>query len=100
VLVGEEGQKDTLLSSPIILYEYPQVAPESPGDLFDCTEIDEILSLRILTLTEEEKRQASAIDERGRKLLERTESLAREQLMGLHGTMRGLRPVHERTSHD
>src|SRR5207244_3577795 len=100
VLVGAEGEKDTMLSSPIILYDYPQVAPESPGDLFDCTEIDEILSLRILTLTEEEKRQAGAVDERARKLLERTESLAREQLLGLHGTIRGLRPVPEGTRHD
>src|SRR5262249_19729632 len=43
VLVGEEGDKDTILSAPIILYDYPRVAPESPGDLFDGTEIDEIL---------------------------------------------------------
>ena len=55
VLVGEEGQRDTMLSSPIILYDYPQIAPESPGDLFDGAEIDEILSLRIMTLTDEEK---------------------------------------------
>ena len=49
MLVGEEGERDTMLSSPIILYDYPQIAPESPGSLFDGTEIDEILSLRILT---------------------------------------------------
>jgi hydrogenase maturation protease len=93
VLVGEEGERDTLLSSPIILYDYPQVAPESPGDLFDATEIDEILTLRILTLTEEEKRVAATIDGRVRDLLARSESLAREQLLGLHGTVRGLRPL-------
>ena len=69
VLVGEEGQKDTMLSSPIILYDYPQVAPESPGDLFDGTEIDEILTLRILTLTDEEKRAMAAVDERAGALL-------------------------------
>ncbi len=55
VLVGEPGQRDTMLASPIILYDYPQIAPESPGALFDGTEIDEILTLRILTLTDEEK---------------------------------------------
>ena len=82
-----------MLSSPIILYDYPQVAPESPGDLFDATEIDEILTLRILTLTEDEKRAMCDVDDRARALLERTESLAREQLMGLHGTLRGLRPI-------
>jgi hydrogenase maturation protease len=93
VLVGEEGQKDTLLSAPIILSDYPQIAPESPGDLFDGTEIDEILTLRILTLTDAEKEEMAAVDERARALLERTEALAREQLLGLHGTVRRLHPL-------
>src|SRR5262249_52667081 len=57
VLVGEAGQRNRILASPIILYDYPQIAPESAGDLFDSTEIDEILTLRILTLTDEEKRE-------------------------------------------
>jgi hypothetical protein len=100
VLVGADGAKDTLLSSPIILYDYPQVAPESPGDLFDATEIDEILTLRILTLTEEEKQAMAAVDERGRALLQRTEALARDQMLGLHGTIRGLRTVTEEGHHD
>ncbi len=64
VLVGEPGETDTMLSAPIILYDYPQIAPESPGDLFDSTEIDEILTLRILTLTDEEKRAMAAVDDR------------------------------------
>jgi hypothetical protein len=93
VLVGEEGQRDTLLSSPIILYDYPQIAPESPGELFDGAEIDEILSLRIMTMTEEEKREMRESDERARQILERTESLPKEQLMKLHGALRGLRTV-------
>jgi hydrogenase maturation protease len=93
VLVGEPGARDTILAAPIILYDYPQVAPESPGDLFDATEIDEILTLRILTLTEDEKRAMRDVDARARALLERTESLARDQLMALHGTIRGLRPI-------
>ena len=56
-MAGEDGQRDGMLSSPIILYDYPQIAPESPGELFDGTEIDEILALRILTLTDEEKHE-------------------------------------------
>ena len=75
VLVGKEGHCDTLLSSPIILYDYPQIAPESAGDLFDGTEIDEILSLRIMTLTDDEKREMSQSDERARQMLERTETM-------------------------
>jgi hydrogenase maturation protease len=93
VLVGEEGQADTMLSSPIILYDYPQIAPESAGDLFDGTEIDEILSLRIMTLTDDEKREMSQSDERARLMLERTEAMPAEQFMKLHGVLRGLHPV-------
>jgi hydrogenase maturation protease len=93
VLVGEEGQHDTVLASPIILYDYPQIAPESAGDLFDGTEIDEILSLRIMTLTDDEKREMSQSDDRAREMLERTESMPMEQFMKLHGVLRSLRPL-------
>ncbi|MGH9915466.1 MAG: hypothetical protein ACRD63_09300, partial [Pyrinomonadaceae bacterium] len=82
---------NTILSSPIILYDYPQIAPESPGDLCDATEIDEILTLRIMSLTDEEKREMRSGDERARRILERTEALPVEQLMKLHGRMRRLR---------
>jgi hypothetical protein len=94
VLVGDPGQRDTLLASPIILYDYPQIAPESAGDLFDGTEIDEILSLRIMTLTDEEKQEIRASDARARQILERTENMPAEQFMKLHGAVRGLRPLH------
>jgi len=93
ILVGEQGDRSMMLSSPIILYDYAQIAPESPGDLFDGAEIDEILTLRIMTLTEEEKREMRAADDRGRQILERTESLPPEQLMKLHGVLRALRPA-------
>jgi hydrogenase maturation protease len=89
VLVGEEGERDCMLSSPIILYDYPQIAPESAGDLFDGTEIDEILTLRIMTLTDEEKREMRGVDEHARRILERTETLHPEQMMKLHGMMKG-----------
>jgi hydrogenase maturation protease len=97
VLVGEAGRRDTLLSSPIILYDYPRIAPESTGDLFDGTEIDEILSLRIMTLTEREKREMRESDDRARQILERTETMPPEQLMKLHGVFRSLRPLREET---
>jgi hypothetical protein len=90
-LVGAEGERDTMLSAPIILYDYPQIAPESAGDLFDGTEIDELLTLRILTLTDEEKREMRQGDERARLILERTEAMPAEQLMKLHGAARDLR---------
>jgi hypothetical protein len=95
VLVGEVGDQDCVLSSPIILYDYPQVAPESAGDLFDATEIDELLTLRILTLTEAEKREIRAGDARARQLLERTEALPSDHLRKLHGALRRLRPLRK-----
>jgi hypothetical protein len=97
VLVGEEGRRDTMLSSPIILYDYPQVAAESPGDLFDGAEIDEILSLRIMTMTEDEKREIRESDEMARQILERTDALPEEHLKKLHGAVRGLRPTRRTT---
>jgi hypothetical protein len=95
VLVGEDGQRDAMLSSPIILYDYPKIAPESPGALFDGTEIDEILTLRIMTLTDEEKLEIGRSDERARQILERTESMPEEQFMKMHGVLRNLREVQE-----
>lgn len=90
VLVGEPGSRDTMLSSPIILYDYPQIAQESAGSLFDGTEIDEILTLRIMTLTDEEKREMAESDERAREILARTESMSPQQLLKMHGALRGL----------
>jgi hypothetical protein len=92
VLAGEEGRRDLMLVSPIILYDYPQIAPESAGDLCDGTEIDEILALRILTMTAEEKAEIRGGDSRAREILERTEALPAGRLQKLHGAIRGLRP--------
>jgi hydrogenase maturation protease len=90
VLAGDERIRDTMLCSPIILYDYPQIAPESAGDLFDGTEIDEILALRILTMTDAEKLEVRNGDDRARRILERTELLPPEHFQKLHGALRGL----------
>lgn len=88
VLAGEPGSRKMMLSSPIILPDYPRIAPESLGDLFDGTEIDELLLLRIQTLTDKEQREMAGVDERTRQILERTQTLDRNQVLKLHGTMR------------
>jgi hypothetical protein len=87
-LVGDPSAARTVLSAPIIVGDHPHIAPESPGDLFDNGEIDEILTLRILTLTEEEKRQAREWDPRVAAMLDRTESLGQNDLLRLHGAVR------------
>jgi hypothetical protein len=88
VLAGEPGSRDLLLAAPIILYDHPEVAPQSPGDSCDATEIDELLSLTILALTDEEKREMAAGDPRAAALLERTERLSPDDFQRLHGTLR------------
>jgi hypothetical protein len=88
VLLGKPGASDTLLSAPIILYDHPQIAPESPGDFFDGTEIDELLTLRVLTLTDDEKAEIRGAGGAGADLLARTEAAGLEQLRGLHGATR------------
>ncbi len=94
VLVGEADERHTLLSSPIILEDHPRIAPESPGDLFDGGEIDQLLILNILSLTDEEKAEVRASDPRVREMLDRSEALSPEQLMRLHG--RTVRELQER----
>jgi hypothetical protein len=90
VMIGEAGRRDVILISPIILYDYPAIAPESPGELFDGTEIDEILTLRTMTLTDEEKAEARATDERACQLMDRIDSMSPEMLDKLHGAIRYL----------
>ncbi len=93
VLVGPPERSDTVLASPIILYDRPEVAPESPGDMCDATEIDEILALRTLTLTAAEKREARATDKRAAAILDRVDAFEPEVFERLHGAMRSLRPA-------
>jgi len=84
---------DVVLASPIILYDHPELAPESPGDLFDATEIDEILSLRTLALTDAEKAEARATDPRAAEIIDRVDDMPPEIWERLHGAIRTLRPV-------
>ncbi|HEX4253932.1 MAG TPA: hypothetical protein VH089_02520 [Streptosporangiaceae bacterium] len=92
VLAGPEDCRDLMLSSPVILYDHPQIAPESAGDLFDATEIDEILTLRTMALTDEEKREARATDPRAADLIDRLDGLPPEMLEKMHGAIRYLEP--------
>ena len=88
VLAGDEGETAIVLGSPIILYDHPAVAPESAGALFDSTEIDEILTLRVMTLTDEEKAAARATDPRAAAVIDRCDGLSPEELQRLHGILR------------
>jgi hypothetical protein len=93
VLVGEEPERNMMFCSPIILYDYPKIAPESAGDFFDGTEMDEMLTLRVLTLTDAEKQEMQNSDPRARRILERTEALTNDAMLKAHGVIRGLRDI-------
>lgn len=98
VLIGEPGERSLMLASPIALYDYPRIAPESAGDFFDSTEIDELLTLRIVTLTDDEKRAMGSADEHVRRVLERAEKTGREQMMRTHGTLREVKPAKDKAA--
>ena len=93
VLAGADGGRQVMLSTPIILYDHPELAPESPGDLYDGTEIDEILSLRTLALSDAEKQEARATDPRAAALIDRVEALDADDFSRMHGTIRSPRVV-------
>jgi hypothetical protein len=86
VLVGEDDR--TVLSSPIILYDHPQLADASTGDLFDATEIEEALLLHLSVLPDAEKKEIAGADEKLRQMLERVERVTPDQMGTLHGICR------------
>jgi len=88
VLVAGDDGTDAVLVSPIILGDHPSIAPESAGDLFDATEIDEILTLRIMTMTEQEKADARGTDPRAAAILSRCDAMSDTGLERLHGARR------------
>ena len=93
VLADPDGGRRVMLASPIILYDHPELAPESPGELYDGTEIDEILTLRTLALSDAEKLEARATDPRAAALIDRVEAMDAPTMERLHGTIRSLRPL-------
>ncbi len=88
VLAGLPGTRDVVLGSPIIVYDYPEIAEQSAGALFDSTEIDEILTLRVMTMTDEEKAEARATDPRAAEIIRRCDEMSPETLQSLHGVLR------------
>jgi hypothetical protein len=88
VLAGAQGEHDLMLASPIILYDHPEIAEQSEGALYDSTEIDEILTLRVMTMTDEEKAQARATDPLAAQIIDRCDAMSPEAMLNLHGVLR------------
>ena len=95
VLAGSPGDHALVLVSPIILYDHPEIAEQSEGALYDSTEIDEILTLRIMTMTDEEKAAARATDPRAAQIIDRCDSMSPEAMLNLHGVLRNPHATQE-----
>lgn len=93
VLAGPPGDRSLVLAAPIILYDHPEVAPESVSQFCDATEMDEMLTLRTLTLTDDEKRQVRGTDPRSAVLVDQIEDLPPELFGRLHGAIRSMSGV-------
>ena len=91
ILVGD-GSGDTrrsalVLSSPIILYDFPEVASQTKGDTFDLTEIDELMMLSVRSLSDDEREEARATDPRAQAIVDRAERFGAGDLADLHGIL-------------
>ena len=79
---------DAVLGAAIVLPDHPQLAPESRGNLFDNTEIEEALVLHLHALSDQEREQAAAHDEAVRAMLERALAATPEEIIDLHGGLK------------
>ena len=85
VLAGPPDCDRLVLISPIILYDHPEVAAQSSGALYDSTEIDELLTLRVMAMTDEEKAQARATDARAAQIIDQCDGMSAQTKLDLHG---------------
>jgi hypothetical protein len=81
---------DVVLGAAIVLPDHPRIAPESRGNLFDGTEIEEALLLHVQALSDGEREDIAQQDPAVREMIERAAAATPEDLMRLHGrvTMR------------
>ncbi|HWH45072.1 MAG TPA: hypothetical protein VNT32_10105 [Thermoleophilaceae bacterium] len=86
-------EDDVMLGAAIVLPDHPQIAPESRGNLFDNTEIEEALILHVQALSDEERAEIEAQDPAVREMIERACAVTPEELLRLHGRVEVRDPV-------
>ena len=77
-----------ILGAAIVLPDHPQLAPESRGNLFDNTEIEEALLLHVHALSDAEREEIATGDPAVREMVERALTSTPDEIMRLHGMMR------------
>ncbi len=88
---------DAVLAAPIMLPDHPSLAPESLGNLFDNTEIEEALLLHVQALSDSEREQIAAQDPAVREMIERASATTPEQMLALHGRLESADPALQTT---
>ncbi len=78
---------DTVLGASIMLPDHPQVAPQSRGNLFDGTEIEEALLLHVHTLSDGEREAIAGQDPAVAEMVQRAAATTPSDLFDLHGVM-------------
>ncbi len=89
-----------ILAAPIILPEHPSVAPESLGNLFDNTEIEEALLLHVQVLSDAEREEIAAQDPAVRAMIAKAAATTPEEMISLHGKMTPVGQETERGGFD
>jgi hypothetical protein len=96
VLVG--GEDRAVLGAAIMLPDHPELAPESLGNLFDNTEIEEALLLHVHALSDEERKEISGQDPAVREMIDRAAATTGEEILGLHGRLTYAEPEAQATN--
>lgn len=94
VLVDEDDR--AVLGAAIVLPEHPELAPESLGNLFDNTEIEEALLLHVHALSDPEREAIADQDPAVREMIARAEAATNEEMLGLHGRLTYTEPNAQR----
>ncbi len=94
VLVGKDDK--AVLGAAIVVPEHPELAPESLGNLFDNTEIEEALLLHVQVLSDDERESINQQNDPAvREMIERAEKTTGDEMMSLHGRLTYTEPADE-----
>ena len=87
------AEDDVMLGAAIVLPDHPRIAPESRGNLFDNTEIEEALVLHVHALSDAERAEIEEQDPAVKEMIERALTVTPDEIAKLHGRIELRDPV-------
>jgi hypothetical protein len=84
---------DVMIGAAIVLPDHPRIAPESRGNLFDNTEIEEALVLHVHALSDGERAEIEEQDAAVKEMIDRALAVSPDEILDLHGRMQLRDPV-------